>query len=230
LAQSSFSGIVLEGVGTHTTFKGAKISDADLSDSLFGGAIFDEADLSRSSLAGSYLGNASFEGAMCINGRFDNISGNRSIWNSADLRGCMFENANLAHAEMANTHLNGANFNAANFFSTKLTNANAERKRYITERFVYGETPEWSAGNPLLGLGSGRSMRVVDRNFDEDYDAVAELGALFGANKGAISEIDFTNAIMRNADLRGAKLDRGLFDGANLLDIEIDSETELPLT
>ena len=178
----------------------------------------------------AYLSGASFENAMCLNAYFGNISANSSIWNKADLRGGMFENANLAHSQMANTQLNGANFNTANLFNTKLTNANAERKRYITERFVYDETPEWSAGNPLLGLGSLGNMRAVDRNFDEDYDAVAELGALFGANKGSISEIDFTNAIMRNADLRGAKLDRGLCDGANLLDIEIDSETELPLT
>jgi uncharacterized protein YjbI with pentapeptide repeats len=219
LSGINFIGVNLTGANLYNaSLKGALLRFANLISSDCRGADFSEADLNSACLRHVNLSRAQlFKTDLCrADLREANLShawGEQSFWIETNLAGAnlelanfnqaIFTEANLQNASLIKTNLSKADLSFINFKMANLSGANLSKVICIE-------------GNISEANLSATNLYCANCQRTTFQGAVLYEANLSGGNFG---ECDFTNADLRFATLKDAKVMNTKFESANLTDV-----------
>lgn len=206
------SGLRLLGSFDRCVLRGASLRGADLSGADLRKALLDGADLSECIAIGTKLARLDLRNVRLDGARFDDADLARVNLAGMTIRGLRAPRANFADADLSATRCHGADLRGARFTGARLAVFDAEGAdlrdadlRRAT--FHMGSSRSGLVPSDLAGEGS-RTGFYTDESLEDSF----------------LAPEDVRKANLRNADLRGAKLDDTDFYLVDLRGARLDPE------
>lgn len=211
------AGLDLKGIDLHDAFlERANLSNANLEGADLTGCVLIRADLSGARLTSARMGSAGLGEA--------DLTG--AVAKDADLAKAVLVKATLTHADFNNATLEEADFSEAVLTEATLTGALMKKCRFMESNaggatFVEADLSESFFLNASLkhcdlSRANLTSATWIGVTADNSIFREAELTNIRVLNASSLSESDFANARMTQANLRGSNLTKSNFEKATI--------------
>jgi uncharacterized protein YjbI with pentapeptide repeats len=253
LAHSNFSNVIAIG----SNFSKANLGAAVLLNAVFDGSDFSDATLMHCNFASTQLPGAEVARALLLEsiwGKADwsSVKAIGQTFYKADMKGMVFAEANFSGANFLECDLSGVDFRAATLTSTtfvgcNLNDSDLKGVNALGAVFVKGCSlvgADLSQGNFVSvnfgasDMSSAKLVRAVcdNANFAEvnltscDCRLSTMKSALFRktiARNSLLAGVNFENAVLQHADLRGADMRNSNLFAADLSRVRLDGDLKL---
>lgn len=228
LAKTDLKGAVLDGANwpevdlRQTTITGISANDASFHHCDFANSIATYASFRRTSFRYAKLVAIVFDHGFAPDSDFAHIVGTRGIFRRTDLRGSTFENAILTEANFESSQLCGVSFRSAYLAKASLLDANVQNTDFSQCDLTWANLSHLDLTRTNLRGAVLCEAKMVSCNLENvDLTQFTLVGAnlrdssLSGSvaqranlqkvsfRRAQLGEVDWENADLRNADLRG---------------------------
>jgi len=222
LAGKDFTGVDLSQLDLGgIDLKGAFLERANLS-----GANLEKADLGGCVLVRANLSNAKLVSAKMASAGLGEADLSGADLSAADLANAVLVKANISQANLSKANLNEVDFSEAILTGTDMTGVLLKKSRFM-ESDLTGAILAKADLNEAFFLNasvqdcdfSGASLSsaiLIGVTGDRSVFKEAELTNIRILNESSFQEVDFTNAHLTKANLRGSDLSRSNFEGADI--------------
>jgi uncharacterized protein YjbI with pentapeptide repeats len=180
------------------------------------GADLKNAKLNNADLTGANISRANMESAKLLGTILQSANLTSSVLNNAKLRKAKLNHAQLNYADLEETDLQDADLTNAQLKQANLQRAKLNRSVLRLVCFVSADLQGTDLSQAKLNRTNLNNIVIDnDTKLDEKWRRIHDINTN-GAKKRNFDKIDFSGAVLTNANFEGASLKNANFNGTDL--------------